>query len=209
MTPGRAGLRIDRSTQQQPVVVFAALEAAVLMTGLIERYELPIYRSVKVHRDHHRETPPADGPVVSNHVAAASSSAMWSAAPEAGCRSGRLWGKYQRRRLTAGPSNPALATTTLLRAASMFHVKHRRPSQMTRCTAPQLRSRPSDPSTALRSGRARRPETPQPGSQRGQRSLRGSGPSVALASRSHLRAAAISAPQPSPRRSPSETGQRG
>ena len=51
----RAGLRVHRSTQTQPAVVFAEVEAPVLMPAPAERYDLPIYRTAKVHRDHHIE----------------------------------------------------------------------------------------------------------------------------------------------------------
>ena len=51
----RAGLRTHGTTQQQPAVVFAQVEAPVLLAAPTERYELPLYRSAKVHRDHHIE----------------------------------------------------------------------------------------------------------------------------------------------------------
>ena len=51
----RAGLRVHRSTQAQPAVVFAEHELPVLKPVPESRYEVPIYRSAKVHRDHHIE----------------------------------------------------------------------------------------------------------------------------------------------------------
>ncbi len=41
--------------QAQPAVVFAVHEAAVLLPAPAEPYDLPIYRTAKVHRDHHIE----------------------------------------------------------------------------------------------------------------------------------------------------------
>jgi len=52
---GRAGLREHRRLGAQPAVVFAESEQPVLLPAPAERYDLPIYRSVKVHRDHHIE----------------------------------------------------------------------------------------------------------------------------------------------------------
>ncbi len=52
---GRAGLRVHRRLGAQPAVVFAEREASVLLPGPLERYDLPVYRSAKVHRDHHIE----------------------------------------------------------------------------------------------------------------------------------------------------------
>ncbi len=52
---GRAGLRVHRAMQAQPAVVFADHEADVLSPAPVEPYDLPIYRTAKVHRDHHIE----------------------------------------------------------------------------------------------------------------------------------------------------------
>lgn len=49
----RAGLRIHGTTQAQPAVVFAEVEAPVLLAAPTQRYDIPIYKTAKVHRDHH------------------------------------------------------------------------------------------------------------------------------------------------------------
>ncbi|HUP85637.1 MAG TPA: IS21 family transposase [Acidimicrobiales bacterium] len=51
----RAGLRIHGTTQLRPAELFAALEAPALASPPAERYDLPIYATAKVHRDHHIE----------------------------------------------------------------------------------------------------------------------------------------------------------
>ncbi len=51
----RAGLRTHRRMQAQPAVVFAEQEADHLLPAPTEVYDLPLYRSAKVHRDHHIE----------------------------------------------------------------------------------------------------------------------------------------------------------
>jgi transposase len=52
---GRAGLREHRRLGAQPAVVFAESEQPVLLAAPAERYDLPVYKTVKVHRDHHIE----------------------------------------------------------------------------------------------------------------------------------------------------------
>ncbi len=49
----RAGLRIHGTTQAQPAVVFAELEAPVLLPAPTVRYDVPLYKTAKVARDHH------------------------------------------------------------------------------------------------------------------------------------------------------------
>ena len=49
----RAGLRTHGTTKAQPAVVFAEVEAPVLLPAPQERYDLPVYRTAKVARDHH------------------------------------------------------------------------------------------------------------------------------------------------------------
>jgi transposase len=51
----RAGLRVHGTTQQRPAEVFATEEAPKLLPAPAQRYDLPIYKSAKVHRDHHIE----------------------------------------------------------------------------------------------------------------------------------------------------------
>jgi transposase len=50
-----AGLRIHGTTACRPVEHFALEEAPHLLPAPTERYDLPIYASAKVHRDHHIE----------------------------------------------------------------------------------------------------------------------------------------------------------
>lgn len=49
----RAGLRTHGTTHTQPAVVFAEIEAPVLLAAPTERYDVPLYKTAKVHRDHH------------------------------------------------------------------------------------------------------------------------------------------------------------
>jgi len=52
---GRAGMRIHGTIQAQPAEVFRVEEAPVLRPAPAAPYDLPIYASAKVHRDHHIE----------------------------------------------------------------------------------------------------------------------------------------------------------
>jgi hypothetical protein len=52
---GTAGLRVHGTTQQRPAQAFAAEEAALLLPAPTERYDVPLYATAKVHRDHHIE----------------------------------------------------------------------------------------------------------------------------------------------------------
>ncbi len=49
----KAGQRIHGSTCARPAVVFADEEAALLLAAPTNRYQVPIYAAVKVHRDYH------------------------------------------------------------------------------------------------------------------------------------------------------------
>lgn len=51
----RAGTRVHGTTQARPLEVFTTMEAPLLLPAPIEPYDLPVYRSAKVHRDHHIE----------------------------------------------------------------------------------------------------------------------------------------------------------
>ena len=51
----RAGMRVHGTTQQRPVEVFAAEEAPKLLAAPTAPYDVPIYATAKVHRDHHIE----------------------------------------------------------------------------------------------------------------------------------------------------------
>jgi transposase len=51
----RAGLRVHGTTQQRPAEVFATEEHPRLGPAPIEHYDVPVYASAKVHRDHHIE----------------------------------------------------------------------------------------------------------------------------------------------------------
>jgi transposase len=51
----RAGLRIHGTTQQRPADVFAAEEQPRLLPAPAAPYDVPIYATAKVHRDHHIE----------------------------------------------------------------------------------------------------------------------------------------------------------
>jgi hypothetical protein len=51
----RAGLRVHGTTQQRPVEVFAAEEQLRLLPAPATLYDVPIYATAKVHRDHHIE----------------------------------------------------------------------------------------------------------------------------------------------------------
>ncbi|MGH8939967.1 MAG: Mu transposase domain-containing protein, partial [Actinomycetes bacterium] len=51
----RAGLRVHGTTQQRPAEVFAVEEQPRLGPAPTEVYDVPIYATAKVHRDHHIE----------------------------------------------------------------------------------------------------------------------------------------------------------
>jgi len=51
----RAGMRIHGTIQARPAEVFRVEELPVLRSAPTERYDLPLYATVKVHRDHHLE----------------------------------------------------------------------------------------------------------------------------------------------------------
>jgi hypothetical protein len=51
----RAGMRVHGTTQCRPAEVFAVEEQPRLLPAPTGRYDLPIYSSAKVHRDHHIE----------------------------------------------------------------------------------------------------------------------------------------------------------
>ena len=55
-----AGQRIHPTTRCRPAELFAAEEALRLGPAPVFGYELPVYASPKVHRDHHIEVAPAD-----------------------------------------------------------------------------------------------------------------------------------------------------
>jgi transposase len=50
-----AGLRVHGTTQCRPIEVFAAEEQPQLLPAPTEVYDVPIYATAKVHRDHHVE----------------------------------------------------------------------------------------------------------------------------------------------------------
>jgi transposase len=52
---GRAGLRVHGTTQCRPAELFAVEEAPRLAAAPTSPYDLPIYATAKVHRDHHIE----------------------------------------------------------------------------------------------------------------------------------------------------------
>ncbi len=49
----RAGMRIHGTTQRRPAEVFAAEEAPRLLPAPTSVYDLPLYATPLVHRDHH------------------------------------------------------------------------------------------------------------------------------------------------------------
>jgi hypothetical protein len=51
----RAGMRIHGTTACRPAQLFAAEEAPRLLPAPTARYDLPVYATAKVHRDHHIE----------------------------------------------------------------------------------------------------------------------------------------------------------
>jgi len=52
---GRAGMRIHGTTQCRPAELFALEEAPHLLAAPTSAYDVPIYATAKVHRDHHIE----------------------------------------------------------------------------------------------------------------------------------------------------------
>ncbi len=67
---GRAGQRIHRTTRCRPAELFAAEEAPQLAPGPVFGYDLPVYASPKVHRDHHIEVAKALYSVPGNLIGA-------------------------------------------------------------------------------------------------------------------------------------------
>ncbi len=69
---GRAGQRIHRTTQCRPAELFALEEAPRLLPAPVFPYDLPVYASPKVHRDHHIEVAKAlysvPGHLIGKHV---------------------------------------------------------------------------------------------------------------------------------------------
>jgi hypothetical protein len=69
---GRAGMRIHGTLQARPAEVFRLEEAPVLLAAPTERYDVPLYATVKVHRDHHLEVGKAlysvPGALIGQHV---------------------------------------------------------------------------------------------------------------------------------------------
>jgi transposase len=51
----RAGMRIHGTTQCRPVELFTVEEQPRLLPAPVERYDVPLYVTAKVHRDHHVE----------------------------------------------------------------------------------------------------------------------------------------------------------
>ncbi|MGH3519065.1 MAG: IS21 family transposase [Haloechinothrix sp.] len=51
----KAGMRIHGTTQARPLEEFTTHEQALLLPAPTEPYDLPVYRTPKVHRDHHVE----------------------------------------------------------------------------------------------------------------------------------------------------------
>ena len=51
----RAGMRVHGTVQARPAEVFRVEEAPALSLAPTERYDLPVYATAKVHRDHHIE----------------------------------------------------------------------------------------------------------------------------------------------------------
>ena len=69
---GRAGMRIHGTLQARPAEVFALEEAPVLLAAPTSPYDVPLYATVKVHRDHHLEIGKAlysvPGALIGRHV---------------------------------------------------------------------------------------------------------------------------------------------
>lgn len=51
----RAGLRVHGTTQARPVEVFTVEEQHLLLPAPVDPYDVPVYATAKVHRDHHIE----------------------------------------------------------------------------------------------------------------------------------------------------------
>ncbi len=65
-------MRIHGTIQARPAEVFRLEEQPVLRTAPQDRYDLPLYATVKVHRDHHLEVGKAlysvPGNLIGTHV---------------------------------------------------------------------------------------------------------------------------------------------
>jgi hypothetical protein len=75
-----AGMRIHGTIQARPLEVFRAEEQALLLPAPAEPYDLPVYRTAKVHRDHHIEVARAlysvPGALIGQHVQVRADSAL-------------------------------------------------------------------------------------------------------------------------------------
>ena len=69
---GRAGMRVHGTTQCRPVELFRAEEHALLLSAPADPYDVPVYASCKVARDHHVEIAKAlysvPGNLIGTHV---------------------------------------------------------------------------------------------------------------------------------------------
>jgi hypothetical protein len=67
-----AGLRIHGTTACRPAELFALEEAPLLLAAPADRYQVPVYATAKVHRDHHIEVARAlysvPGNLIGRHV---------------------------------------------------------------------------------------------------------------------------------------------
>ncbi|HET7476138.1 MAG TPA: IS21 family transposase [Dermatophilaceae bacterium] len=76
----RAGMRIHGTIQARPAEVFGLQEQPVLRRAPDQRYDLPLYATVKVHRDHHLEVGKAlysvPGNLIGQHVQVRADSAL-------------------------------------------------------------------------------------------------------------------------------------
>jgi hypothetical protein len=66
----RAGMRVHGTTQCRPIELFAVEELPRLLPAPTQRYDLPIYVTAKVHRDHHIEVAKALYSVPGNLIGA-------------------------------------------------------------------------------------------------------------------------------------------
>jgi hypothetical protein len=85
---GRAGQRVHRTTRRRPAEVFAAEEAPRLAPAPVFGYEIPVYATAKVHRDHHIEVARALYSVPGNLIGA-------SVEVRADARLVRIWHRGQ------------------------------------------------------------------------------------------------------------------
>ena len=133
----RAGMRIHGTTQRRPAEVFAAEEQPRLLPVPDEVYDVPIYATAKVHRDHHIEVAKAlysvPGELIGTRVEVRADRTLVQALPPRPAGQGPSPPgagppphRPRRPARRARPSTRCATSTTLQRMAAAPRPRHRR-----------------------------------------------------------------------------------